>query len=136
MKTYTGNCLCGAVGVKANLNTDSFYACHCSMCQKWGGGVTLSVDSGSDVTFSAQEMISVFSSSAWAERGFCKNCGTHLFYRLKANQSYYLPFGLLSGTEDMRFTSQIFIDKKPATYEFRNNTECLTEAEFLKKVGG
>ena len=25
-------------------------------------------------------------SSAWAERGFCKNCGSHLFYRLKENK--------------------------------------------------
>ena len=54
----------------------------------------IAVDCGTDVTFEGEENISVFESSEWAERGFCKECGSHLFYRLKATHQYIMPAGL------------------------------------------
>jgi hypothetical protein len=37
-----------------------------------------------------------FESSAWANRGFCQLCGTHLYYTVKGSQSYNVPVGLFS----------------------------------------
>ena len=34
---------------------------------------------------------------------------------------------------DFVFNHQVFIDKKPAYYEFKNNTENMTEAEVFEK---
>jgi len=85
----TGACLCGAVKFKA-LNTEtSIGACHCNMCIKWGGGPFMGAHCGCDVSFIGEEYITLYSSSDWAERGFCKRCGSHLFYRLLESMHHF-----------------------------------------------
>lgn len=128
-----GQCLCGHVGFKAESASPHTGACHCAMCVKWGGGPLLAVDCGSDVSFSGEENITRYSSSEWAERGFCQHCGTHLFYRLKGINRYTIPAGLFDEQSGFQMTHQIFIDKKPAHYNFSNETENMTEAEVFAK---
>lgn len=131
--TGHGRCLCGNVEVTANTMNREFDACHCRMCRKWTGGPLLAVDCGTDVTFSGKEHIGVYDSSEWAERGFCKNCGTHLFYRLKGNNQYIIPLGLFENADDLVFANQIFIDQKPVYYAFSNDTHNMTGAEVFAK---
>ena len=70
-----GSCLCGATKIKATKINKQVGACHFGMCRKRGGGPLLVVDCGEDVSFEGEENTSVFSSSEWAERGFCNKCG-------------------------------------------------------------
>ena len=131
----TGGCLCGAVRfTKKNPNT-KVGACHCGMCRKWGGGPYMEVNCGTDISFEGEDSISVYSSSEWAERGFCKNCGSHLFYRLKASQEHMVAAGLFDDQEHFVFESQVFIDKKPSFYSFSNKTKDMTEAEIFEMFG-
>lgn len=129
----TGSCLCGAVTITANNVSKSVGACHCDMCRKWGGGPLLAVDCGTDVSFAGDENIAVFSSSEWAERGFCKTCGSNLFYRIKQNQQYIMPAGLFGDDQTFVFDHQIFIDEKPEYYQFANDTKNMTGAEVFAK---
>ncbi len=129
-----GKCLCGAVTVSASPNTH-VEACHCSMCRRWSGGPLLAIHCGSDVQFTGKEQVGVYDSSEWAERGFCKQCGTHLFYRFKSADSYAIPAGLFEKQEQLALHEQIYIDSKPDYYAFANNTPVLTEAEVLKRFG-
>jgi hypothetical protein len=124
-----GSCLCGSVIISANAMSNKVGACHCSMCQKWAGGPLMVVDCGTDVSIQGEENVAVFNSSEWAERGFCKKCGSSLFYRLKQDNKYFLPTGLLDGAEGLTFDHQIFIDEKPEYYCFANETHNMTGAE-------
>jgi hypothetical protein len=126
-----GSCLCGAVRMAIKTTSNSVGACHCGMCRKWGGGPLLALECGSDVQCDGTDSIVLFSSSAWAERGFCRTCGTHLFYRLKHEGHYAVPVGLLEEGEPWVFEQQIFIEEKPAFYAFANDTTNLTGAEVL-----
>jgi hypothetical protein len=126
-----GSCLCGAIRILVKTIDKNIGVCHCQMCRTWGGGPLLGVDCGSDVVFEGQENITTFNSSEWAERGFCNKCGTHLFYRLKENNQYFMPVGLFEQSQDFIFDIQIFIDEKPTYYCFANETKNLTGAEFL-----
>lgn len=128
-----GSCLCGAITITANTQHQTVGACHCSMCRKWGGGPLLAVDCGTDVEFVGAENISVFNSSAWAERGFCKLCGSHLFYRLKESQQHLMPPGLFEERDDLRFDHQVFIDEKPGWYNFAEDTDNMTGPEVFAK---
>lgn len=129
-----GRCLCGAVQFNVSKLGKEAGACHCSMCRTWGGGPLLAVDCGTEVACEAgQEHISVFDSSAWAERGFCGKCGTHLLYRLKDSRQYIMPVGLFQDEQAFVFDHQIFIDEKPAYYSFANETENMTGAEVFAK---
>ncbi|MCG8337545.1 MAG: GFA family protein [Proteobacteria bacterium] len=135
-KVGKGSCLCGAVKVTANAVDQGFGACHCSMCRKWTGGPLMSVMCGSDVTFEGEDAIGIYNSSGWAERGFCKQCGSGLFYRLKGNQQYHMPVGLFENLDELTFNVQVFIDKKPDYYSFSEKTNDMTEAEVFAKYGG
>ena len=132
-KIANGKCLCGAVSVSFQMENDNFDACHCGMCRKWGGGPALTVDGGTSVSFKGEENIAVYNSSDWAERGFCKKCGTHLFYRLKESKWHNLPLGLIENNEQLNFHLQIFVDMKPGNYAFANKTEQMTQAEVFAK---
>ncbi|WP_432473542.1 GFA family protein [Amphritea sp. HPY] len=126
----TTGCLCGAVSVVVNSTVRSVGACHCSMCRKWGGGPLLAIDCGTDVVLTPIDGVTVYDSSEWAERGFCANCGTHLFYRLKQSQQYIMPVGLFN-IEGLVFDHQVFIDEKPEYYRFANETKNMTGAEVF-----
>jgi hypothetical protein len=128
-----GTCLCGAVSIVAPDNTH-MSACHCGMCRRWGGGPVLAVHSESGVEISGAESITAFRSSDWAERAFCSRCGTHLYYRLIPGDEYALSVGLFQDGIEFELREQIFVDRKPDSYEFANDTENLTEAEVMRGI--
>ena len=125
-----GSCLCGAVQVTASMGAVDVGACHCDKCRKWSGGPFLELECGADVDFDGAENISVYQSSRWAERGFCKICGSHLFMRAKADNSYGIPVGLFKNVAGIIFERQVFIDKKPAYYRFANDTKNIS-SEYI-----
>ena len=131
LSVMKGSCLCGAVSLSTTSMNHHVGACHCSMCRKWGGGALLAVECGSDVSFSGEENIEVYQSSEWAERGFCNKCGSHLFYRLKQNNQYYIPVGIFEESEGLVFDNQVFIDEKPDYYSFANETKNMTGEEVF-----
>ncbi len=133
MTEKTGRCLCGAVELTVTSENSKVDACHCGMCRRWGGGPLMSVRCGSEVTFAGEENISVYESSAWAERGFCRKCGNHLFYRLKDANAHEVPVGLFDSQQGFELALQVFIDRKPAFYSFANITEEMTEAQVIEK---
>jgi len=128
-----GYCLCGKVKVTANAMSHNVGTCHCSMCRRWTGGPLMAVDCGTDVVFEGEDNVKIYESSAWAERGFCANCGNHLFYRLKESQQYIMPAGIFENDENFVFDHQIFIDEKPSYYCFSNETHNMTGAEVFAK---
>ncbi len=130
-KGVIGECLCGAVRVETQGLKPTVGVCHCSMCRNWSGGPFIAVEATSEIKFSGEEFISRFDSSEWAQRGFCKQCGTHLFYHLKANDEYVLLAGLFKDDEGFVLDHQIFIDEKPNYYNFKEETKCMTGAEVF-----
>ncbi len=136
LHTMHGNCLCGTVKVTAKKVAGKVGACHCKMCRRWGGGPFMEVDCGTEIDFDGEDNIAVFGSSDWAERGFCRTCGTHLFYRLRESQQHMVPVGLFEDDEGLVFDTQVFIDERPAYYEFANQTKTLTGEEIFKMFGG
>ncbi len=96
----------------------------------------MEIDCGTEIKFEGEKNISVFDSSAWAERGFCSNCGSHLFYRIKSSGQHMVPVGLFEDDAGLAFEGQVFIDEKPAYYAFANKTTDLTGEELFKMFGG
>ena len=93
----------------------------------------MEVNCGKEVVFEGEENITVFQSSKWAERGFCSKCGTHLFYRFKSTNSHMVSVGLFEDDSDFVFVRQVFIDEKPAFYNFAEDTKKMTGAEVFAK---
>lgn len=129
--TSKGHCLCGKVKVTVSDIGNKIWACHCDMCRRWGGGPLLSVDCGSDSSFEGEDNIGIYESSNWAERGFCKICGSHLFYRVKETDQCFMPVGIFENGENFVLDLQVFIDEKPGYYCFSNETRNMTGEELF-----
>ena len=126
--TLTGHCLCGSVTVTATA-VPNVGACHCSRCRRWCSGPFLSVGCDTDVCIDGEEYLRVYDSSQAAERGFCGTCGSAVFYRDKQTGHHELAVGLFETSDDFVFSSQVFIDEKPAYYSFAQKTKTLTSKE-------
>ena len=76
----TGGCQCGRVRYRASVHDDEAYLCHCRMCQRATGGVSIAFVNlfKSDVRWDTEP--DRYQSSPIAQRGFCANCGTPLTY--------------------------------------------------------
>jgi hypothetical protein len=80
--TVTGGCQCGAVRYRTTALMDNSHICHCRMCQKAVGNFFAAlVGAPNDALVWTRGQPAVFASSDLAERGFCTQCGTPLFYR-------------------------------------------------------
>jgi len=141
MTQVTGRCLCGKVSYKATLES-AVGACHCGMCRRWSGGSLLAATAKDDIEIDGGEHISSYASSAWAERAFCKHCGSNLYYRLLPNPNipvsqYHLAAGTFDDQDNVSFEQEIYVDHKPSWYQFagEENRKRLTEAELLALYG-
>jgi len=130
-RKLSGGCLCGAVRFAATPKNTEFGACHCSMCRKWTAGPFLAMECEGPVEFETTSALGCYRSSEWAERGFCRQCGTPLFYRLVGKDFYAVSVEAFDDKSGFAFTSQIFIDEKPAYYDFANKTQMMTGAEVF-----
>ncbi len=138
----TGGCLCGAVRFTLHERPTQIDVCHCSMCRKFSGGIELGVDADPDkIVWQGEENIRIYASSEWAERSFCKICGSGLFWRTRAKDWDGDPhFGLCAGAlddlGDLQLKTEIYIDQKPAGYAFAGHTDKKTKAEVEATYAG
>lgn len=131
--TMTGECLCGAVKFEAEDVETHHHACHCDTCRHWSGPAMAA--SVGKVTFQGEDNIKAYQSSDWAERGFCQECGTHLFYRLKETGQTIIWVGAFDDKSPFKLSGEIYIDSKPDGYAFQGDHPRLTQKEFLESIG-
>jgi hypothetical protein len=133
----TGQCMCGAVTVKATLSSDILNVCNCDMCRRWTGSEFISVRVHQD-SIVLDGPVQRFQSSEWAERGFCGTCGSTLFYRLTADVPGHGDYNFAAGmfdTRDMKIGLEFFVDTKPQGYALSGNHTRLTRAETAAHFG-
>ncbi|MBV7257883.1 GFA family protein [Pacificimonas sp. WHA3] len=134
MSDLNGNCLCGAVSITLQEVKAEVSVCHCDMCRRWGGSAFMGV-SGGAFRVKGEDHVTVYTSSDWAERAFCKACGSNLYYRYVPGDHYSFQAGLFSDADALSMSEQIFIDEKPDYYSFADDTPKLTGAEVKAKYG-
>ncbi|MGI6247017.1 MAG: GFA family protein [Pseudochelatococcus sp.] len=123
-------CLCGAVELTAAPENDEAGVCHCTMCQRWAGGISIT-RACADLTVVKGDALGVYDSSQWGERGFCRECGSSLFWRAKDGTHSVVAVAAFDGHDGVRLTSEIFYDCKPGYYALANDTKKMTEAETI-----
>ena len=131
----SGHCLCGAVRFKAIPEKQEMGVCHCAMCRRWTGGTFMAVGC-SQVDVEDDTEIGVYTSSDWGERGFCRKCGTTLFWRMRDGSHVSVAAQAFDDPGVFRFTSEIFVDEQPKNYAFKNETTRMTGPELIAMVTG
>lgn len=77
----SGGCQCGAVRYHATEMLDNAHICHCRMCQKAAGNIFIAlVAAPREAITWTRGQPARFRSSEYVDRGYCRDCGTPLFY--------------------------------------------------------
>lgn len=140
MQTYTGRCLCGQSHFHVDIAQLDVYACHCTLCQKWSGGIAMYLETQGQPRV-AQDSVapSHFSSSARGERWFCPGCGCPLWFELTIYDRYFVPWTMLELNEDDRrrlvLAAEIYTETQPAFWRLTGQYARFsgTEIEALDK---
>ncbi len=81
---YYGRCLCGAVRFAFDEPVGGSAHCHCSMCREAHGAAyvtwIVTYEKSFEIT-TGEDRLKWYDSSEEAQRGFCADCGSTLFFR-------------------------------------------------------
>ncbi len=110
---YSGGCQCGAVRFHASALRDNPHLCYCRMCQKATGNLFaaligvrlhhLTWTRGTPATFLSSEHVA---------RGFCRDCGTSLFYQNLRGAHVSLSIGAFDRPHDIAILFQSGMEGK------------------------
>lgn len=89
----TGGCQCGRVRYTARIDNDEAYLCHCRMCQRATGGVSIAFKNVKKADLSWEREPDQYASSPIASRGFCSACGTPLTFAFPDSENIDLTVG-------------------------------------------
>lgn len=92
----SGGCQCGAVRYHATRFLDTSHICHCRMCQKAAGSFFAAlIGVPREALVWTRGEPAVFNSSDPVKRGFCRDCGTPLFYDYASSKHLSVTTGSL-----------------------------------------
>ena len=118
MPDITGRCYCERVSYKAKDVSANIVECHCTQCRKQSGHRYASVLTDiRSVAIEDESILSWFSASAHAKRGFCSNCGSHMFWRSTTNSDIAILAASIDDASELTVASHIFVGDKGCYYE-------------------
>jgi hypothetical protein len=91
--TKTGGCACGRVRYAVEIENDDAYLCHCRMCQKATGGVSIAFKQVRKAAVSWEREPDWYQSSPIARRPYCRECGTPLGFAFPDGENMDLTVG-------------------------------------------
>ncbi len=131
MSELQGQCMCGAVTVTATPARNALGACHCDMCRRWTSSMLITFPA--EPGYAALGPVKTYTSSDWAERAFCSECGSALWYRITLPGDMHgqtqMASGLFENAGDNALKLELYIDKKPEGYAFEGERRQMTQAE-------
>lgn len=111
---HTGRCLCGGVRYSVPGPLPNLTADHGSQYRSTLGGYVAVTSVASRVlTLNAADSLAWYRSSDTEQRGFCKDCGSNLFWREVGSDSISITVGTLDAPTGIHIDQHIFVAGKP-----------------------
>jgi hypothetical protein len=135
--SHRGSCLCGAVRFKTHGALRGVVYCHCSQCRKQSGHFYAATNvANTDIVIEGTESITWFEASAFARRGFCKTCGSVLFWKPRDQDYISVMAGTFDRPTSLEGECHIFVGDKGDYYsiddglpQFEKSTPSIPVAE-------
>jgi hypothetical protein len=118
----TGGCLCGAVRYEVKGPLRDVVNCHCSMCQRQHGNFgPHSKARKVNITIMKDQGLAWYQTSEIARRGFCRLCGSGLFWDPFELDATGIIAGTLDGPTGLKTIGHIFVGEKCDFYEITDD---------------
>ena len=117
-----GGCLCGAVCYEVKGKLRGVVNCHCEMCRHLHGSFGPHTKAAkAAITLIRSDGLAWYKTSEVAHRGFCRECGSGLFW-----EPFNLDYtGIIAGTLDMpsglETIGHIFVAEKADFYNIHDD---------------
>lgn len=120
-KHVRGECGCGAVQFEARAKLHDVVWCHCSKCQRWHGGPgPYTWLPRAALHFTKQDGLTWWRASKTVQRGFCKHCGSSLFWSDAQYPVISIAAGALVAPTGLKSASHIYVGSKPDWYVIKD----------------
>jgi hypothetical protein len=117
-KTRTGGCLCGAMRFAVTGPLREVLICHCGQCRRQHGHAAAFTNAPQErFRFLEERGLAWYRSSEDAERGFCRECGSSLFWRRLGGPTLSVTAGSLDGPTGLSCRAHVFTAWKGDYYE-------------------
>ena len=120
-----GGCACGRVRFTAKVDSDDAYLCHCRMCQRATGSISIAFKNLKIADVVWQSEPDWYDSSPIARRPFCSRCGTSLGFMFKQDATK-MDLTVASFDDPTRFTPKHHFGAE-SMHRSWINTEALPE---------
>jgi len=122
---HSGSCLCGAVRFTTRGPLRGVVYCHCSQCRKQTGHyyAATNVPDG-NIVIEGGENVSWYRASSEAGRGFCKTCGSALFWKRDGSDYVSVLAGSFDQPSGLEGKSHIFVADKGDYYAIMDGLPC------------
>lgn len=113
-----GSCLCGSIRLRIDAMDRDVVYCHCTQCRKQSGhyfAASRCRDENLQVT--GAEHLHWYQASPQARRGFCRHCGSALFWKMIGSTTTSVLAGCLDSPTGLRAVAHIFVDDQGDYYE-------------------
>ena len=115
---HTGSCNCGAVRFRTTSALRDVIYCHCSQCRKQTGHFYAATNiADSELELEGGEAITWYQSSDFAKRGFCRVCGSALFWKPRDAAYTSVMAGLFDEPTGLTAACHIFVADKGDFYD-------------------
>jgi hypothetical protein len=117
----TGSCLCGGVSFEVTGPMRPVVVCHCTQCRKQSGHVgAFTACADADLQFISKESLAWYRASDVAGRGFCKTCGSLLFWKGDKKDYISIAAGTLDNPTGLAIEGHIYCADKGDYYEIKD----------------
>jgi hypothetical protein len=117
MSAKHGRCQCGAVQFSVYGPLRDVVYCHCKMCRRSIGHVLAATACAvPHLHIQGEQSLQWYQSSASARRGFCKSCGSNLFWIPASGTHVSILAGTLDDPSGLTAAAHIHVDTKGDYY--------------------
>jgi hypothetical protein len=120
----TGGCACRRIRYSAEIENDEAYLCHCRMCQRATGGVSIAFKNLPKQAVSWASEPDYYHSSPIARRPYCRECGTPLGFEYPDSKNLDLTIGSFDDPSRFRPVHHFGVESMHRAWI---NTEALPE---------
>ena len=129
-----GGCLCGAVRYTVAGPLRQVVSCHCSQCLRTHGHyAAYSAAARGDLSIDGADDLTWHRSSETARRGFCRVCGSRLFWQNDEADYIGIAAGTLDNPTGLTTVRHIFVDDKPDYYELTDSLPRLPQGHDSRR---
>ena len=133
---YTGQCMCGAVQYEIRGPIRDVIACHCEQCRRASGHfVAATAAQPKHLVITKDDGLAWYEGTKYIRRGFCRICGSTLFFDHGNDYPTGIAAGSLARSEGVKIAAHIWTEVAGDYYEIADGAPRFTSAEWKERSG-